>query len=250
MGAQHSVGVRIGVQLGWFIALFSALIVSILIGWFTLSIWDYGFSFWYDFYGIQAHIHHFGPQNRYVHGLELISAQEHLRLFSEITYAIHHHGAGLAEISFEYRGNLQPMLRPEEVIHLQDVANLIDSLRNLLFICLPLTLLMSATLIGQRLMPSWPMQLALVGVVIGAVVIWILVAGAKAVFYEIHVWIFPPDHDWFFYYQDSLMSTLMKAPFLFGGIAMVIAFIALNVFATYLAGLVLTQRRRYLKKTA
>jgi len=47
----------------------------------------------------------------------------------------------------------------------------------------------------------------------------ILAIGAKTVFYKLHTWIFPPGHQWFFYYQDSLMTTLMKAPVLFAGIA-------------------------------
>ena len=47
-----------------------------------------------------------------------------------------------------------------------------------------------------------------------------LIFGAKAIFYQMHVLIFPPDHQWFFYYQDSLMSTMMKAPDLFAGIAL------------------------------
>ena len=41
-------------------------------------------------------------------------------------------------------------------------------------------------------------------------------------FYQFHIWLFPADHEWFFYWQDSLMSTLMKAPVLFGGIAVVL----------------------------
>jgi hypothetical protein len=55
----------------------------------------------------------------------------------------------------------------------------------------------------------------------------LLIAGPTQVFYQFHLWIFPADHQWFFYWQDSLMSTLMKAPVLFGGIAAVIALGAL-----------------------
>ncbi|MFT7095179.1 MAG: hypothetical protein ACJAV3_002995, partial [Alcanivorax sp.] len=39
--------------------------------------------------------------------------------------------------------------------------------------------------------------------------------------------LFPAENEWFFYWQDSLMSTLMKAPVLFGGIAAAIAIGAL-----------------------
>ncbi len=55
-----------------------------------------------------------------------------------------------------------------------------------------------------------------------AMVVWLLISGPEAVFYQFHIWLFPADHEWFFYWQDSLMSTLMKAPVLFGGIAVVL----------------------------
>jgi hypothetical protein len=54
---------------------------------------------------------------------------------------------------------------------------------------------------------------------IAALIAAVLIIGSKKVFYYLHTWIFPPEHPWFFYYQDSLMTTLMKAPDLFGLIA-------------------------------
>jgi len=53
----------------------------------------------------------------------------------------------------------------------------------------------------------------------------------------LHVLIFPADHQWFFYYQDSLMSTLMKAPDLFAGIAVQIVLLALALYVFILAGM-------------
>ena len=48
--------------------------------------------------------------------------------------------------------------------------------------------------------------------------------GPKAVFYQLHVWIFPGRESVVLLLQDSLMSTLMKAPpYLFGGIGAAIA---------------------------
>lgn len=47
--------------------------------------------------------------------------------------------------------------------------------------------------------------------------------GAKQVFYALHVWLFPSENQWFFYWELSLMSAMMKAPYLFGGIAVVLA---------------------------
>jgi hypothetical protein len=67
------------------------------------------------------------------------------------------------------------------------------------------------------------------------VLVWAL--GAKKVFYQLHVWIFPEGHQWFFYYQESLMSTLMKAPDLFAGIGIAIFLGAILLFVLMLLAL-------------
>ena len=58
----------------------------------------------------------------------------------------------------------------------------------------------------------------------------LLTLGGKAVFYQLHIWIFPANHQWFFYYQDSLMSTMMKAPDLFAYIAISLSLLGLLFF--------------------
>jgi hypothetical protein len=47
----------------------------------------------------------------------------------------------------------------------------------------------------------------------------VLSLGATQVFYWLHTKVFPEGHQWFFYYEDSLMTTLMKAPDIFAFIA-------------------------------
>ena len=49
-------------------------------------------------------------------------------------------------------------------------------------------------------------------------------------FYALHEWIFPDNHQWFFYYQESLMTVLMKAPDLFGAISVLIALLAIPIY--------------------
>jgi hypothetical protein len=49
-----------------------------------------------------------------------------------------------------------------------------------------------------------------------------------------HIFVFPDNHQWFFYYQDSLMSTLMKAPDLFAGIAIQIVLVGLILYGVML----------------
>ena len=58
----------------------------------------------------------------------------------------------------------------------------------------------------------------------------LVIVGPKKLFYAFHIWVFPVEHQWFFYWEQSLMSTLMKAPDLFGGIA-----VALVMFGVPLA---------------
>ena len=47
----------------------------------------------------------------------------------------------------------------------------------------------------------------------------VIAIGTKKVFYTAHTLIFPAGHQWFFYYEESLMTMLMQAPDLFAAIA-------------------------------
>jgi len=70
--------------------------------------------------------------------------------------------------------------------------------------------------------PPAPARVAAGGLAMVAVSgVAVVVIGPVKVFYAAHNAVFPPGHEWFFYYQDSLMTTLMKAPDLFGFIAVV-----------------------------
>lgn len=62
--------------------------------------------------------------------------------------------------------------------------------------------------------------------------ITLILFGPTKMFYWLHTKIFPHNHQWFFYYQESLMTTLMKAPDLFGFIATIWAVTAILLFIT------------------
>ena len=68
------------------------------------------------------------------------------------------------------------------------------------------------------------------------IVCFILITGPTKVFYAGHELIFPSNHQWFFYYEDSLMSTMMKAPALFGPIACQLLVIAIALWLLLLVG--------------
>ncbi|RYZ86381.1 MAG: DUF1461 domain-containing protein, partial [Moraxellaceae bacterium] len=154
-------------------------------------------------------------------GFEKTTKAERERVFAEIAKSIRSSGEGLAQIHYKVEGEADKILLTEdEVLHLQDVSKLIDLAP---FAVIPAWLILIGLIIRSiktnKPLPSVMQQLigfTSVSVLIGIV---LAVVGPKAVFTQLHIWVFPANHKWFFYYQDSLMSTMMHAPVLFAGIA-------------------------------
>ena len=217
-------------DLSWFVALLCGLLLSLFIGWKLLASQDYAFSFWYDWYDISEHIDHYGPQNRYKSGLEALDRAEHERLFAEIVAAIHAQGSGLRQIQYEYHQQNIALLREPEAVHLEDVAKLIGIVNGLAGYLLVLLLLSVAAIRWQQAQLKWGRQAGLLVGLMALSCSLIFIIGPRAVFYQLHVWIFPAENEWFFYYQDSLMTTLMHAPQLFGGIAVMILLLGILIF--------------------
>lgn len=219
--------------LAGFLLYFSLLVSSLWLGWQALVPVDFGYSVAYDLLHIDRHVQKFGPQNRYKKDFALTTAREQKRLFGEIVTAIQNGGNGLRDITYSTTGgNRDTLLREAEAVHLQDVANLITLFDYVSWACLAL---LAGTLAFMRLqkLPAPGGKQILLGVggfplLIGAI---LLVAGPTQTFYWLHTQIFPADHEWFFFYQDSLMTTLMKAPDLFGFIAGLWGLVALVIFA-------------------
>lgn len=207
----------------WFFYALTALVLALGVTWALYAQADYGYSFWYQMLDIDRHIEQYGPLNRYQRpDLETLHAQRHAELFHEIRVAVHDGGRGLASIHYRDRSGVPvTLLRPAEVQHLRDVADLIDSGRWALTVAF-LAWLPLAAWVVKRPPPDWRRRALVAVTPLLAMVVWLLISGPEAVFYQFHIWLFPADHEWFFYWQDSLMSTLMKAPVLFGGIAVVL----------------------------
>lgn len=232
---------RLGSITLWFVFFASGLVVAVWLAWIALASLDFGFSLGYRLLGIEQHIQIYGPQNRYRQHFGETTYTEHLRLFSEIVDAIHAGGDGLAEISYTLPDGTQAtLMREPEVIHLQDVANLIDSFYWIAAFCLAAWLASCIAIYRKKLrLPGWRATgLGLIGFVISGLVV-VFAVGPKQLFYWLHIQLFPPEHEWFFYYQDSLMTTVMKAPDIFGFISTLIGLLALVIYAATLWG---TQR--------
>ncbi|MGB5249518.1 MAG: DUF1461 domain-containing protein [Gammaproteobacteria bacterium] len=226
----------------------AALFASLFLAWRILAMADYLYPILYEPAGIGAHIDRFGPENRFRQGFEKTSREERQRLFSEIGQAIRMHGEGLESLSYhDAEGNkLGALLRPPEIVHLQDVARLVGRLETAGAAALFLLALQLVMLRRQRRsLPALSRMLMLTaaGVLLGALAI--LVIGPVKVFYALHHWVFPAEHQWFFFYQDSLMSTMMKAPDFFGYVAA-----ALLSLAVLLLCVMLSAASRYTRSTA
>jgi uncharacterized membrane protein len=215
----------------------SQLITLALISWHLMAQVHFAYPVGYKLLDLQSHIAEFAPINRYKDDFEFTSPQEHWRLFGEISDSIQNHGKGLADIRYTLsNGQTTLLMHQDEIIHLQDVANLVDKFYFTGYIALAIWLLAWIIIFWQKPRPpsnkkvltTFLSLLAITGTII-------LLLGAKDVFYWLHIQIFPADHKWFFYYQDSLMTTLMKAPdiFAFISILLVIALIVLWIISSY-----------------
>lgn len=214
-----------------FLLYLSLLVSALWLGWQVLVPLDFGYPLAHRLLDIGPHIQTFGPQNRYKPDFALTTAREQKRLFSEIVSAVQHDGAGLRDIHYTTTGGgSHRLLREAEAVHLEDVARLIDGFDRISLASLILLPLLLAFLRWRRLPPPGHRQLLLgFGVLLLALGLLLVLAGPTAVFYWLHTHIFPADHEWFFFYQDSLMTTLMKAPDLFGFIAGLWGLVALGL---------------------
>ncbi len=210
------------------------------LSWLVLMNANFLYGVWHDVGGIKEGIEKYGPQNRYKRGFESTSKTQREALFAQINDAVHNGGDGLAEITYDSPTSAGPqkLLRTPEVIHLQDVANLLDVLKPAVvvsFVVWGLTVLLIYFL--NIAIPALVRQGAVLGGMVLVLFAMLLLLGPERVFNTLHIWIFPDDHQWFFYYQDSLMSTMMLAPRLFGWIAAALVMLGLGWYLVLNFGL-------------
>ena len=217
------------------------LISATFITWWLLSTIDFLYPTFYQWLDIGATINEFGSKNRFKDGFETTNYQQHISYFSQIVTAINNDGQGLAAISYPYQGVQVKLLRDAEILHLQDVGRLMS----VLFSAGKVTLLLTFVILMIKVkdsssLPSIKKQLIQLSMFIISLSVVFAIIGFQSVFYWLHEVIFPQDNEWFFYYQDSLMTTMMKAPILFAPISLLLVlstcliFYILNVLITML----------------
>ena len=210
----------------------SSLLIAFGLAWATLYQLEFSYGRWHDVGGIGAAIEKFGPQNYYRFGFAETTKEQREELFQQISYAVHHDGEGLADISYQVPGYpRQTLLTTDEVLHLGDVAVLVNKVKWLVVAGTVCWLLIIFYYYHNGIRPPSVLNqlLAILGLMVVFVLVLIAVGPTKA-FSKMHEWVFPPGNPWFFYYQQSLMSTMMWAPRLFAWVAAEWAVFALIYF--------------------
>lgn len=223
----------------WFgvIWVWASFLLSLWISWHLLAKADFFYPVWYDHAGIHENIERYAPENRYREGFENTSRNERLVLFHGIVEAVQHQGKGLETLTYRNQGQTVSLLRPPEIGHLQDVANLVSWLNRAGLVIFGIWLLIGLWRFKHHRYMTFRQAWWILGITILLPIFFLIAFGPEKIFYQLHVWIFPPTHPWFFYYEDSLMSTLMKAPDLFAYIAISLATTAGLIFTLLFYGI-------------
>ena len=202
----------------WALYSLTSLLLCIWLAWHLFAQINFMYPLWYSLLNIDQTIEQTAPRHSHKKHFDQTSREEHYRLFAEIVRAVQDQGKGLSQIQYRDRDGkvLDRLLTQKEVIHLTDVANFVNVLNwwNLILLVAGLLLLALMFLLRVQMPKIRNLLLTVVAVVsVGLLVLASI--GFTKVFYWLHPIVFPADHQWFFYYEESLMSTLMKAPVLF-----------------------------------
>ena len=215
-------GLRIARALRWTVFGLALAVAALFVTWRGLAAVDFAYPLFYDALAIEATIERHAPANEARPGFQRTSRVERERLFGAIVEAVRDGGRGLGRIV--YRGpegrRIGRLLTADEVQHLEDVAALVTRFERLGWLCIAVcTGLLLASRLRRESMPPLRHFAVGAGIVLATTGALLAALGPVPVFYWLHEQIFPPDHPWFFWYEESLMSTMMQAPNLFGAIA-------------------------------
>ncbi len=221
----------------WMFYSLGSLLICFWLAWQLSAQVNFLYPVWYSVLEINQTIEQTMPKHLYKKEFIAIDSNEHHRLFAEIVTSLQNSGEGLDEISFYSSSGKQlgQLLTENEIVHLRDVAGLLDILgwfcvATFIF-CL---VVLGAIIIFCIAMPVLKKLLVSVFSLITVAVVLIILLGAKKFFSWLHAVVFPDNHQWFFYYEDSLMSTLMKAPYLFASISIQLLLLGICLWLVHL----------------
>ena len=225
-------------RIGWFLLSLSTLVAALSIAWSLFAKVDFLYPVWHEVMDLEQTIKTYGPKNRFRDHFEQTDRAEQLRLFSAIVEAIHDKGRGLEKLNYHnpQGERLGSLLTEAEILHLQDVARLVTWFHMAGWVSILLCLLLVWVLYKRHAeSPTLREYLTWGGMLLILFGVIAFVMGPTNLFYQLHTIIFPDNHQWFFYYQDSLMTTMMRAPDLFGYIAVEWILLALLIQAALLS---------------
>ena len=218
-----------------------ALLVSCLyVSWQVLSQANFLYDQIYEYNNLEAHVNEFAPLNRNdKESFALTSKTERVRVFNDIVREINTGGGGLGSITFTPQGAdaATTFLIEAERDHLQDVANLVSGLK-------PIGAVIASLLMAfygfcwyykiSRYQYFWRPSsvfvcLFQIGAVAALCVAITFTIGPQQTFYLLHEWAFSDKAQWYFYFQDSLMTTLMPEV-VFSNIAIMIGTITITIW--------------------
>jgi len=198
--------------------LLSALCISFWLAWIMLSAGNFLYPVLHDVIDIQGTIEEYAPKNIYKDRFDETTPVHRAALFREILRGVNRNGEGLETLQYmDAEGEVIGMLlRPAEITHLRDVARLLGVFQNVAYIAVALYITMLVVFrLQQRQLPKPRNLLMVTTIAVTLLVLVVFLSGAKQVFYQLHTVVFPSGHQWFFYYEESLMTLLMKAPDIF-----------------------------------
>ncbi len=233
----------------WLFFLLLTFIITLPVSWWSMAKADFFYPSLHDSIAIDKHIERYAPRNQNnKKEFELTTKAERVDLFHGIVEAIHDKGNGLESLAYTNSTNNQVILLTDaEVLHLKDVAYLLDKIKPVVLATFLVWIMVLLIVYIKRFQIPSSKQLllnVLPLILIGTIA---LSLGAEKLFNQLHIWAFPDNHQWFFFYEDSLMSTMMKAPDLFAYISAI--WFVISIFLTTILlrvlRLVLTSKHVY-----
>jgi hypothetical protein len=216
----------------WLICCFSLCLFTLGISWKINTVFNFGYQQIYPVLAIDDNIDKFAPLNRFgKKDFADTTLQQRIALFADIVTSINHSGIGLADITYQNKkGEERTLLTNAEILHLNDVSKLVDNLAEIWLINNILLLFFLFYFNISKAKNLTRAKRWLTFTIISFLSLGFSLLGFTRIFYYLHTIVFPENHQWFFYYEDSLMSTLMKAPDLFAIIAVLILLLALPIY--------------------
>jgi hypothetical protein len=210
---------------------FALFCVCLMFSWYVWSQNNFLFSQLYEYNQLEEHIEKYAPQNRNRDNFETTKKADRVRIFGEIVEAINNNGLGLEDIVYKTDGGeiIDKFLTKPEIDHLHDVSGLMKNINktNMYLMAILAGLILFCWIYkvsnAKYFWKPTSVFVAFFNMVVFVAVCCsaVLAVGPQNVFYILHEWFFADKAQWHFYFQDSLMTTLLPEP-IFGSIAVLL----------------------------